>query len=85
MPCFTRVVIVEDTEINKKAREALGLPLEGPLTASEARKVKVEAGVIKTKQAMRRLNPSAVIRRTPLATGSSVMILQSPACPVLLR
>ena len=64
MACWTVVTIdLEDTAINRAARKALGLPLEGSLTQAAARMVGTEAGVIKAKRAIRRLQPTAVIRR----------------------
>jgi hypothetical protein len=64
MACYTVVgVEVEDNEHNRKARALLGLPEKGLLSAADAARVKKEAGIIKTQAIMRRLNPSAVIRR----------------------
>ncbi len=63
MTCYTYVEIMEDTSINRRARKKLGLPVEGPLSAYNTRRVKVEAGVIKSMDSMRKLVPGAVIRR----------------------
>lgn len=75
MACFTMVTIqLEDTEINRKAREALGLPLEGALSAYDAQRVKAEAGVIKARREIRRLQPNAVIRRVGNKLHASVTV-----------
>lgn len=63
MPCFTRIEVLEDTTINRRARKKLGLAEEGTLSYEETRRVKVEAAVMKTTDALRRLSPTAVIRR----------------------
>lgn len=64
MPCYTLVrVSLDDTAINRKARKALGLPLEGDLSRYEAQRVVQEAGVLRAIQETRRLAPSAVIKR----------------------
>jgi len=63
--CYTMVSVeVPDTELNRQARKALGLSLDGPLSLDDAKRVRIEAGVIKTKREIRRLQPTAVIRRT---------------------
>ncbi len=64
MPCYTRVEIIEDTTVNRRARKKLGLPAEGGLSAYDARRVKVEAGVLKAQVAVQRISPGAVVRRT---------------------
>lgn len=64
MPCYTRVEILEDTSINRRARKKLGLPAKGRLSTYDARRVKIEAGVMKTQAAIQQLSPGAVIRRT---------------------
>ena len=75
MACWTVVTIqLEDTEINRKAREALGLPLEGSLSQRDASRVKAEAGVIKAKREIRRLQPNAVIRRVGNKLNVSVSV-----------
>lgn len=64
MACWTVVTIdLPDTELNREAREALGLPLEGSLSQADALRVRTEAGVIKARKEIRRLAPNAVIRR----------------------
>lgn len=64
MACWTVVTVdLPDTELNRKAREALGLPLEGALSQENAQRVRTEAGVIKARREIRRLSPNAVIRR----------------------
>ena len=64
MPCYTSVgVTIEDNEINRQAREKLGLPVTGYLSESDAARVRKEAGIIKTTALARRLNPTAVVRR----------------------
>jgi len=65
MACFTVVTVdVPNTELNREAREALELPLDERLTLRDAKRVRIEAGVIKTKREIRKLQPTAVIRRT---------------------
>ena len=64
MACFTVVrVKLDNSAINRKARKALGLPLEGDLSAYDARRVGVEAKILTSLAAVRRLQPSAVIKR----------------------
>ena len=64
MACYTVVQVeIEDNEINRKARQALGLPEKGAVSELDARRITKEAGILRTQQVMRRLNPSAVIRR----------------------
>ena len=64
MACFTMVTIqLDDSEINRAAREELELPLTGDLDSVDVRRVKVEAGVIKARREIRRIAPNAVIRR----------------------
>lgn len=64
MACYTMTrITLDDTAVNRKARKKLGLPEEGPLSRSDAARVKVEAGVLQTMATMRRLDPTAVIRR----------------------
>jgi hypothetical protein len=64
MACYTEVLVqIEDNELNRKARKALGLPETGGLSQSDANRVKKEAGILKTQVIMRRLNPTAIIRR----------------------
>lgn len=75
MPCFTRVeIVLDDNELNRRARKKLGLPEEGQLSLLDARRVKVEAGVMKTMQTMQRLNPTAVVRRTGNKLSISVNV-----------
>lgn len=62
--CFTSVLIeLEDSEYNRKARERLGLPAKGGLSQEDANRVKKESGIIKTQMILRRLNPTAIVRR----------------------
>lgn len=63
MPCFTRVEILDDDAINRKARQKLNLPLEGPLSARDTRRVKVEAGVLRATHSVQMLSPGAIVRR----------------------
>ena len=63
MACFTMVEILEDTDINREVRKKLGLPLEGKLNAEDTRRVKVEAGILKTVRSVLKLDPGAIIRR----------------------
>lgn len=75
MACYTVVTInLDDNALNRKARGVLGLPLTGPLSVSEARRVKIEAGVIKTRNVIRRLQPNAVIRRVGNKLNVSVTV-----------
>lgn len=75
MACWTVVTVdVPDTELNREAREELGLPLEGPLSVSDARRVRIEAGVIKTRREIRKLQPTAVISRTGNKLSVSVTV-----------
>ncbi len=76
MACWTTVTMeeIEDTEINRQAREALDLPLEGSLTSYDARRVRTEAGVIKARREIRRLQPTAVIRRVGNKLNVSVSV-----------
>ncbi len=64
MACFTVITIeIEDSAINRKAREVLDLPLTGALSVYDARRVRTEAGVIKARIAIKKKAPNAVIRR----------------------
>lgn len=65
MPCYTVLSLenLEDTAVNREARRRLGLPETGSLAASLADRVRVEAGLLRATSAIRRLNPTAVIRR----------------------
>jgi len=64
MSCYTEIEILEDTSVNRRARKKLGLAEEGPLDFYVAQRVRREAGIIKAYDAIRRLQPTAVIRRT---------------------
>jgi hypothetical protein len=64
MPCYTVVTVtLDDNEINREARRELGLKETGPLTEEEAGRVRIEAGIIKTRREIRRLQPMALITR----------------------
>ena len=64
MACYTSVEVdLADDRWNREARKRLGLAVEGPLSVYNARRVKVEAGVIKSMDSIRKLDPRAVIRR----------------------
>lgn len=64
MACYTMIEVeVDDNLLNRRARKALGLKESGPLTQSQADAVRVEAGLIKSIDEIRRLNPRALIRR----------------------
>ena len=64
MACYTVVTVnLEDSAVNRMAREKLGLSLEGPLTEAQAGRVRVEAGVIRTRSLLARMSPGAVVRR----------------------
>ena len=64
-PCYTQIrVTLDDNDVNRAARKALGLPLDGELAYSDAGRVKVEAGVIRTRSVLQRLAPTAVVKRT---------------------
>lgn len=63
MACFTSVAVnLENSQWNRLARKALGLP-EGGLSQTDAGRVRKEAALIKTQHTMRLLSPTAVIRR----------------------
>ena len=62
--CFTEVLInLDDNTINRLARKHLGLRETGSLSEYDAKRVRVEAGVLTAIAKVRRLNPTAVIRR----------------------
>lgn len=65
MACYTVVELVnlDDTALNRRAREALGLPLEGALSPRDAARVRTEAGVLKAIAEVKRQAPTAIIRR----------------------
>lgn len=64
MACFTSVQInLDDTEINRRARKALGLAETGSLSETDAKAVRIEAGVLTAMAKVRKLNPTALIRR----------------------
>jgi hypothetical protein len=64
MSCFTVIEVqIDDNELNRKARANLNLPLTGGLTQAQADAVRKEAGILKPQVIMRRLNPTAVVRR----------------------
>ncbi|KKW13248.1 MAG: hypothetical protein UY48_C0003G0070 [Candidatus Gottesmanbacteria bacterium GW2011_GWB1_49_7] len=63
MACYTRIVILENTRTNQEARRLLGLPLEGSLSVDDARRVRIEAGVLKARTALLTLAPGAFIVR----------------------
>lgn len=64
MACYTVIQVnLDDTTHNRKARAAFGLPLEGPLSEYDAKRVKREAGLYKAQEQVRKLDPRAVVRR----------------------
>lgn len=64
MACYTMVMVTLSSNVtNRKARQALGLAVDGPLSAYDARRVRIEAGIIKARREIKRMNPSAIIRR----------------------
>lgn len=75
MPCYTSVQVnLDDNEINREARKKLGLSETGGLSPEDAGRVRIEAGVIKTLRLVRRLNPTAVVRRVGNELNVSVNI-----------
>lgn len=74
MACFTLVQTIEDSAINREARKKLGLPLEGGLTTTQIRQVRVEAGVIKAKRQILKLQPTATIIRKGNELEVTVMV-----------
>jgi len=64
MACFTVVEVnLDDTHINRKARKALGLKAEGPLTRYDAARVVREAKVLTAIAKVRAMQPTAIIKR----------------------
>lgn len=73
MPCDTRIQLfdVPDDVYTKEARQKLGLPLEGQVTAADRDRIKLEAAKLRTADAARKLNRSAFI--TGLNVGSNTL------------
>ena len=65
MACFTLVSIDQDDTISERARKKLGIEVDsrGQVSVDDARRIRIEAGVMKTMIATQRLHPGAVIRR----------------------
>lgn len=65
MSCYTSIELenLDDNELNRLARKHLKYPLEGGLTQAQARKVKQEAGLIKAERQIRKMQPTAMIKR----------------------
>ena len=76
MACFTRVEIrnLDEDALTQRARKNLGLPVTGEITQQHAatagipfydirRRVKVEAGVLKSWDTVRKVRPDALVRR----------------------
>lgn len=64
MACYTEVEVnLDDNEINRESRKKLGLRETGSLSENDARRVRIEAGIIKAGRLTRRMAPTAVIRR----------------------
>lgn len=76
MPCYTQVQLVnlDDDKWNRKAREKLGLPLEGAVQPEDAKRIRVEAGKFKTAEAMKKLKPGAIIKG--MTAGSKKLTIQ---------
>lgn len=64
MPCFTRIkVTLRDDDITRKARAKLGLPVTGQVSQADARRVRVEVGIMRSQATLRQISPTAVVRR----------------------
>lgn len=74
MSCYTLVEQLDDNTINRRARKALGLSLEGDLTQSDINRVKIESGIIKARDQILRMNPKAVIIRKKNELHVSVQV-----------
>lgn len=76
MPCDTRVqlVQVENDKFTIEARKKLGLSLTGGLTQEDAKRVRIEAGKLKTAAAIKAINPTAIV--TGLTVGSKKLTIQ---------
>ena len=75
MPCDTKVLVtLDNTPYNRRARKRLGLPLTGELSQSEANAVRVEAGKLKTIDAIMAIDPLAAITGTTV--GSDTLTIQ---------
>jgi hypothetical protein len=74
MACYTLIEQIEDSAINRRARRALGLSEEGYLSSYDIRRVKQEAGVIKARDQILKLNPKALIKRRGNELEVSVMV-----------
>lgn len=76
MPCDTKVQLfqTDNDKYTIEARRKLGLPLTGGLTADNLKRVKLEAGKLKTIAAIRALNPAAMI--TGATIGSKKLTIQ---------
>lgn len=67
MPCDTKVMVnLEDNKWNALARKKLGLPEKGGLTEEDAKRVRLEAGKLKTVSAIKAINPTAMITGTAI-------------------
>ena len=76
MACYTVVELenLDDNELNRKARDSLGLPLTGGLSASNARAVRMEAGLLKAIAQVKKMSPKAMITRTGNKISVSVEV-----------
>ena len=75
MACYTRVrVTLDDTAINRKARKALGLAVDGDLSEYDAYRVQQEASVLRSIEETRRLVPDAIIQRRGQKLTVRVMV-----------
>lgn len=64
MACYTVVMVtLTDDAVNREARRKLGLAETGLLTEEAAGRVRIEAGIIRSYASIRKLEPTAVIRR----------------------
>lgn len=75
MPCDTKVLVtLENTPYNQKARKKLGLSLTGQLSQADADDVRIEAGKLKTIDAIMAIDPLAAITGTTV--GSDTLTIQ---------
>jgi len=65
MACYTSIELenLDDNELNRLARKHLKYNLDGELTQAQVRKVKQEAGLIKAERQIRKMQPTAMIKR----------------------
>ena len=75
MPCYTKVLVdLKNDKWNALARKKLGLSIKGGLEESDAVRVRLEAGKLKTAATIKAINPTAIV--TGLQLGVKKLTIQ---------